>query len=426
MRYQTTHLNSPRAAPYLPGRMLILIRWLAVFGQFTTLMVVALGLGYPVDLPTTLVVVALSAMVNLWLRLTGRGNEPQSERSACAYFAFDILQLSALLYLTGGLQNPFALLIVAPVTVAATTLSRRSVLLLCGLAMLSVTLLAKWHEPIPLPEGFLELSPIYVAGLWAAILVGLSVNAAYSWWMAEEARRVERALDATRDALAREQRLAAVGGLAASTAHELGSPLGTIAVVARELSRQGPDSEDWKEDLQLLMEQTARCRDILADLSIRSDTDPNAPFQTIAIPLLVEEAVEAFTTNNIPVLIEVSSADTIEVRRSPELLRGLGAIIQNATQFARTQVRVEILGENEGQLRLRIEDDGPGINPSVLSRMGEPYISSRRGTDGHMGLGVFIATTLLHACGGDLTFSNNPKGGARVDVSIPAIGQGSD
>lgn len=407
-------------------RTLTAIRWVALAGQMATLLVVTFALGYPVPIGLAVAIVAVSAALNLILQFSGKSGDRLAERQASFYLGFDILQLSSLLFVTGGLENPFALLLLAPVTVSATILSRQSTVNLCVLALLCTTGLALYHLPLPWGAERFHMPKLYVLGLWIALVVALIFIAAYAWWVAEESRRIAAALAATQSALAREQRLAALGGLAAAAAHELGSPLGTIAVVARELVRDLPPDGDHAEDARLLLSETQRCRDILASLARRSDPEADLPFRTVPLAALVEEAAAPHQRDGIAVIIETQQADEAnepgtdppEVPRSPEVLHGLGALVQNAVQFARHTVEIGV-GWSGDEISVTVEDDGPGFAPTVLGRLGEPYVSTRAGARGHMGLGVFIATTLLGRSGAGVRFANRPDGGALVTVTWP-------
>jgi len=419
--------NRHETVERLRQRTLVYIRWVAVLGQLVSLLVVRYGLGFEFPLGWALAVVAASAVLNLVIMTRQPLGVRLGDRATALYLAYDILQLSALLYLTGGLQNPFSVLVLAPVIVSATVLSRLSTIALGLLAGFAITALALWHLPFPWTDGRFALPSIYVLGIWEALALGIVFTAAYVGSVSEEARRMSDALAATQMTLAREQRLSALGGLAAAAAHELGSPLSTIAVVAREMKRELPEDSALAEDVDLLIEQSGRCRDILAGLSKQPEVDPGDPFARLPISALAEAAAEPFRDGPIEMRIlrpEQTSGAAGQaageirepvVTRSPELLHGLGTLIENATQFARKAVEVEIAWSDE-RVTICVRDDGPGFAANVRDRLGEPYISSRD-DEGHMGLGIFIATTLLRRTEAEITFVNSPKGGAEVAVA---------
>jgi two-component system sensor histidine kinase RegB len=402
-------------------RTLVMIRWIAVAGQAVTMIVVHMVLGFTLPLEIALGVVASSAIINLANSFQRPGSVRLGDRDAMMYLAYDVVQIAALLYLTGGLQNPFALLVLAPVTVGASILTRDSTILLSGITIMAITLLAAWHLPLPWDEDLLTFPLLYVLAVWLALTLATVFIGAYIWNVTEEGRRMSDALAATQLALAREQRVSAVGALAAAAAHELGSPLGTIAVVAKELARDLPPGSPYSEDAQLLLSETARCRTILAELSQKREADGGAPFETLPIGALVEAAGEPHERGLADIVYDIDGEPSSQpmVVRSPEIMHGLGNIIQNALQFAHQRVEVMTSWDRDA-VGVEVVDDGPGFPPQVLSRVGQPYLSGRDGEGtGHMGLGIFIAETLLQRTGAALEFSNAPNGGAVVRVSWP-------
>ncbi len=399
-------------------RTLVPIRWVAVAGQALALLTVHFGLGFHLPLVPALGVVAASALLNLVLVLRRHVARELSERWAALCLGYDILQLAILLYLTGGLANPFSILFLAPVTVAATILSRRLVIAVSILAVAAISTLALWHLPLPWRTGPLDFPPEIVVGSWTALVLATVFIALYTWSVAQDARRLRNAVAATQLALAREQQVSAVGALAAAAAHELGSPLATIAVVARELAHDLPADSPHAEDAALLLSQTERCRRILAELSQRPDEDGGSPYARLSISALVEAAGAPYRDRGIRLLFAASGApeDEPQVSRSPEIMHGLNNLIQNAAQFARRQVTVTTLWDAR-RVTVEISDDGPGFMLHLLSRLGEPYLSTRAGAENHMGLGIFIAQSLLERSGARLAFENLEEGGAHVAVS---------
>ncbi|MEQ8387133.1 MAG: ActS/PrrB/RegB family redox-sensitive histidine kinase [Alphaproteobacteria bacterium] len=418
------------------ARTLVLIRWIAVTGQAITVLVVHYLMGFHLPIDLAMMTVAASAALNLVLTWRTQRHLHLGDREATWYLAFDVLQLATLLQLTGGLLNPFSILLMGPLTIAATILSRFRMILLWALCVACISVLAVWHEPLPWQGAAPPIPTVYVLGLWVALVLGASLIAAYGWRVAEDARRLSNALGATQLALDREHRVSELGAMAAATAHELGSPLSTIAVAVKELSSEAlADAPDHvRDDLQLLTEQVARCRDILASLGRLSSANAGEAllrFETLPLSQLMAELGQKFADDGTGpgVAFDVdrhADKDNPEpvVRRTPELMHGLGNLVQNALQFARHRVVAEIRW-SATSVEVRLLDDGPGFPPAILARLGEPYLSSRSGTGEHLGLGIFIAETLLGRMGATLDFANpSPAsrkglGGARVTILWP-------
>lgn len=404
---------------------LVAIRWVAILGQLSALFFTRFGLGYEFPLAWTLGAVGASALVNLWASRRGRASARLSDRGAALYLAFDLVELATLLYLTGGLTNPFSILILAPVTVSAATLSRASTAALAALAVGIVVVLSLWHLPLPWPTPGFTLEPVFILGLAVALSLSTLFVAIYVFSVAEEARRMSDALSATHMALDREQRISALGALAAAAAHELGSPLSTIAVVAKELAHDLPEDSPLAADVQLLLSQSERCRTILASLAAKPEVGGGAPFDRMPIKALIETAAAAHLRLGVALTVEEQVAGAAGglppvVPRRPEILHGLGTLLQNAIEFARTRVQVTALWQAD-RLILTIADDGPGFPPELIGHLGEPYLSGGdQGRNGeHMGLGIFIAETLLARTGGQVSLANRREGGAEVTVVWP-------
>jgi len=400
-------------------RTLVPIRWVAIAGQALTILIVHFGLGFSLPLVPALGVVGGSVLLNVVLILLRQVAARLGERDAALCLGYDILQLAILLHLTGGLQNPFSILILAPVTVAATILSRRPVIVLSVLAVASISVLALWHEPLPWRTEPLVFPAELVLGIWVALVLATVFIGGYTWSVAQEAGRLRDAVTATQLALAREQRVSAVGALAAAAAHELGSPLATIAVVAKELVRDLPDDSPHAEDAALLLSQSERCRTILAELAQQPEDDGGSPYTRLPISALVEAAGALHQDQGVKLIFATAGQPAPEeplVRRSPEIMHGLNNLVQNAVQFARREVSVTTFWDRS-TVTVEVVDDGPGFPLHLLGRLGEPYISTRAGAADHMGLGIFIAQSLLERSGARLVFDNLPDGGAHVAIS---------
>ena len=405
---------------------LVRLRWLAVFGQFAALLVVHFGLDYVVvPIWSCLAVIAVAVLLNVALRLGFPKTQWLEPDRAAWLLGFDIAELAALLYLTGGLENPFSFLLLGPVLISATALPPRMTLLIGTFAMLCATVLVFFHYDLPweTPHG-LELPEIYMVGVWLSILLAIGYIGVYTWQVAEEARQLSDALAATELVLAREQHLSQLDGLAAAAAHELGTPLATITLVAREIQRALDAKSPLADDIKLLREAAQRCREILAKIT---ELPTAEPFDRLPLSALLEEAVAPHRSFGIAVSVTHLSDRAEEPfgARNPAIRYGLGNLIENAVDFARG--RVEILTQwDADQVSVTISDDGPGFAPEVLSRLGEPYVTQRRpepSTDGDtvfgLGLGFFIAKTLLERSGARLSLVNQapPLHGATIKVT---------
>ena len=415
---------------------LVRLRWLAVGGQTAAVLFVYVVLGFPLPLGPCLAVIALSAWLNVFLSLRWRSSLRLHDRYAALLLGYDIVQLAVLLYLTGGLENPFSFLFLVPVTVSATTMPLNRTIMLGALTLAAVTVLAFWRLPLPWTAGEpLELPGIYIAGMWTALVSGLVFSATYVNRIAREARQMSDALTATEIIHAREQQLSALDGLAAAAAHELGTPLATIALVAKELKRELQAEGQVSEDLDLLVSQTARCREILSRLADR-EAQRDEMFASLKLTVMIEEIVAPLRGGNVRFVVDARPLDAGEgtaepmIWRNPGIKYGLGNLIENAADFARTRVDVEARwGPDE--VAVTITDDGPGFSQEVIDRLGEPYVTTRLGygpgsdqpeneSEG-MGLGLFIANRLLERSGATVTMANRPppEHGAKVRVAWP-------
>jgi two-component system sensor histidine kinase RegB len=402
---------------------LVRLRWLAIIGQTTAVLMVYYGLNFELPIYACLVVIALAAWLNVALRLRFHMTQRLEPDRAAWLLAFDIAELAVLLFLTGGLQNPFAFMFLGPVLLSATALPPRFTLMLGAFAVACATVLVFVHYPLPWDsDDPLQLPPIYMMGVWLCILLAIGFIGVYAWQITEESRQLSDALAATELVLAREQHLSQLDGLAAAAAHELGTPLSTISVIARELERAIAPNAPHGDDVRLLREQAKRCRDILGKLTELSAG--GEPFDRMPLTALIEEVVAPH--RNFGVAIDVAAPDDRGTEpvgaRNPAILYGLGNLLENAVDFARERVAVEAHWSDE-TVEVTISDDGPGFAPEILSRIGEPYVTSRRHQPNDtgeesagLGLGFFIAKTLLERSGTTLSFENRPlpEGGATV------------
>jgi two-component system sensor histidine kinase RegB len=341
-------------------------------------------------------------------------------------FAFDIAEIAVLLFLTGGLQNPFSFLLLGPVLLAATSLPPRMIVLLASFAALCTTVLAFYYYQLPwdADERPLQMPGVYIAGIWMATLLSIGFIGVHAWQLTEEARQVSDALAATELVLAREQHLSQLDGLAAAAAHELGTPLATITVVATELERAIEKGSPLTDDIKLLREQAQRCRQILGKLTELSASI--GPFDRMPLSALIEEVVAPHRHFGVNIAVALTPHNAAEPigGRNPAILYGLGNLVENAVDFARGSVEVAADWTLD-DISVTIIDDGPGFAPEIMDRIGEPYVTSRRqrrmnvdAEGGGLGLGFFIAKTLLERAGATLEFENRaaPERGAVVRV----------
>ncbi len=408
------------------------LRWLAALGQLAAIFVVAQGLEFDLPIIPCVAIVGLSALLNLALQITFNPMQRLEPVHTAALLALNITELATLLFFTGGLQNPFSFLFLAPVLIAATALPTRLTMALGIFAIACATVLGFTHLPLPWDaDDPLILPPIYLAAVWLSIVLAIGVTSLYTFQVTEQARKLSDALAATELVLTREQHLTQLDGLAAAAAHELGTPLSTIFLISRELEKAlqengAQDPQRLTGDLKVLREQAQRCRDILAKITQLSSS--GAPFDRMPLSTLIEETVAPHRDFGIDIKVRIAVTGTSEPvgMRNPAVLYGVGNILENAVDFARNAVEVNAWWNTEN-VEIVISDDGPGIAPDILKRIGEPYLSRRRTTDdaqgerGGLGLGIFIARTLLERTGATVSFANRmfPDHGAVARIMWP-------
>lgn len=402
------------------------LRWLAVLGQLAAIFIVAQGLEFNVEIVPCVSIIALSAALNLGLQTAANPMQRLEPMQAAGLLALNIVELAGLLFFTGGLQNPFSFLFLAPVLISATALPARFTFGLGLLAVACASILFFFHFSLPWDsDDPLVLPPVYLVGVWLSIALAIGVTSLYSFQVSEEARKLADALAATELVLTREQHLTQLDGLAAAAAHELGTPLATIFLISRELEKTVKDAS-ISADLKTLREQTQRCRDILSKITQLSST--GAPFDHMKLSELIEEVVAPHRDFGVDIKVRIAVAVAAEPvgSRNPAILYGIGNIVENAVDFARTTVEVNAWW-NKDHIEIVISDDGAGIPPDILNRIGEPYLSRRRPQDDGgserrgLGLGVFIARTLLERTGAKVSFTNRtfPEHGAVVQITWP-------
>jgi two-component system sensor histidine kinase RegB len=398
-------------------RTLILLRWMAIGGQLAAIIVVDRIYGMQLPLGLCYLAVGASIVANLLSITLFPENKRLNEAEAFFTLLFDLGQLAFLIFVTGGLTNPFALLVLAPVTISASALRLQSTLLLGAAAILLISIAAFWNLPLRFADGSeLVIPRIFEFGFWLSIVIGILFLGLYSRRVATEMRSMSEALLATQMALAREQKLTDLGGVVAAAAHELGTPLATIKLVSAELMHELEDRPELLEDARLIRDQADRCRDILRNMGRAGKDDLH--LRQAPLSAALREAAEPHMARGKRVEfslgpVEGSSERQPTILRRPEIIHGLRNLVQNAVDFARSAVWIE--GEwTDRTVTVRIIDDGEGFPPHVIGRIGDPFVRFRRsepettqrpGYEG-MGLGLFIAKTLLERSGAELTFAN--------------------
>lgn len=430
-------------------RTLIALRWIAIGGQVVAVLIANYWFGFELPLSFCALLISASISFNVFAQMVHPAGKLLSERGMVASLLFDLVQLVAMLMVTGGLNNPFAMLILAPVTVAATALQLRSALWLGLPALISVGLLSHLHIPLVNGAGgVLAVPDLYRHGIAVALVVGLGFLGAYSRRVAMEGYAMAEALAATQLALSREQRLAAIGGMAAAAAHELGTPLATIKLTAGELVRELADQPELAEDATLILSEAGRCGAIMAGLGQGGGDDAYLKLAPISAVIAEAAGPHAHRGKQLVMRVDGVPADRADasqptILRSPELIHGLRNAIQNAVDFAASTVWIDARLDGE-VMHITVGDDGPGFSPEIMPRLGEPYVSTRARGENRpmpdkyegMGLGLFIARILLERTGGRLSFANGSDmrrqrskapapgrrrpSGAIIDITWPA------
>ncbi|MBL4836379.1 MAG: ActS/PrrB/RegB family redox-sensitive histidine kinase [Kordiimonadaceae bacterium] len=400
---------------------LVLIRWLAIGGQLLALAVVHFLLEFDVQPGFTLPTIMASGLLNLWFALRVDTNTRLTDAQSTAHLTFDLIHLAVLLFLTGGLSNPFTVLMLAPPSVSATMLAGRSTKLLILISIGLLTSLAFTPFPLPWKGTPLKFDTLFLLGVWFSLCITLIFLALYMMRVGKESRERAQALSATQTALAQEQKLAELGTLAAAAAHELGTPLGTVMLVSNELLKTWDGDANVRTDLELIVDQISRCRDILAELSENRRAGDSNHFTIMDVEALLREAAAPHEERGPCIRYHRVGDEALKLHRMPEQIHAFRSIIENATGFAVSEVCITTTVGDE-KLTIIIEDDGPGFDPQIFKRLGEPYVTTRQptpGKDGGLGLGLFIAKTLLERTGCTVTFSASKLGGACIEMVWP-------
>ena len=412
-----TFLYTDPQGEWVRLRTLVLLRWLAVLGQTLAIAYCAYVLRLQIDVGLCALAIGAAIISNLIATFVHPENKRLREDEVMLTMLFDLAQLSFLLYLTGGLNNPFTLLLLVPVVISATTMRLGPALLILLVTICSVSVLALWHEPLRNEQGFILRMPwLLLTGFWIALVIGAVFLGAYARRITMEMQTMSQALLATQLALSREQNLSNLGGVIAAAAHELGTPLATIKLTSTELLDEFEDRPDLREDLELIRDQADRCRKIMRSMGRAGKDDlhmRHAPLGEI-----IRDAAEPHANRGIDVVFDISPEPGEDwsqpvVHRRPEIIHGLRNLVQNAVDFARSQVWVEARW-NQEQVIVRVTDNGRGYPVDLLGRIGDPFLRHGKTSADRqlrpeyqgMGLGLFIAKSLLERSGARITFAN--------------------
>ena len=405
----------------LDKNTLTILRYIAIFGQFIAVNLVFFYFDLQFPLKESYIIILVGLITNLFLQFRVKVNQLK-DSYASLFLLYDLFQLSSLLYLTGGIFNPFSILIIIPTIVSSTFLSMGTTIILGVITSFLLFILSFIYLPLPgLEKNFFEVPTYYKHGILIAILIGLIFLSYFGIRFAGETKKRSEALRKLQEVISKEYELESLGGQAAAAAHSLGTPLATISVVAKELKKELGDDKEVSKDIDLLISQTKRCSEILKQISKKQIKD-DIFLSSIKFEDLLEEIISSFketSSKDIELLIE-NDNNKIDIQRTPEIIYGLRNFIGNAVKFSKSRVKIN-LSSDKKTIEIRINDDGPGIPEDVIQKMGEPYIKSKSkelSSNSGLGLGTFLGKTLLERQGAKLIFRRNSElGGALVILS---------
>ena len=427
---ETSLFTADQRSGWLRLRTFIAVRCLILGGQ-AALTAVCLARGIDLPLAPLALIFFATALVNLAARAAAAPSRRLSQSEAVGMLVIDLVQLAAWLYFTGGLDNPFALVMLGPVTVGAAALSLRATAILCAVAIALFTVLAARSLPLNRPGGVMFAADAWTtyAG-WVALSAGVIFVAGTARRISGEIFRMSQALSATQIALDHERRLSEIGGILAAAAHELGTPLATIKLASAELAEDLRDHAELRADADLIRSQADRCRDILRGL--RPSSLHETPVLTAPVAAVVEEAALPHAERGVRIIYRLRGVSPLpgerqpELPRQPEIIQGLRNLVQNAVDFARVAVWIDIDWTVRATV-VSIGDDGRGYPADMIDRIGEPFVrardamAERPGYEG-MGLGLFIAKTLLERSGAEIRFRNGSEDPVTTRPSLPLDG----
>ena len=405
----------------LDKNTLTILRYIAIFGQFIAINIVFFYLNLEFPITESYLIIFLGLLTNLFLQFKVKVNQLK-DTYASMFLLYDLIQLSILLYLTGGILNPFSILLIIPTIVSSTFLSMGTTIILGVLTTLFLFILTHFYLPLPgMNTNIFAVPNFYKLGILSSILIGLIFLSYFGIRFSGESKKRSEALNKLQEVISKEYELESLGGQAAAAAHSLGTPLATISVVSKELKKEIGDNKEISKDIDLLISQTKRCSEILKKIS-KKQIEEDSFFSLIKLEDLLEEIINSFketSSKKIELYVE-NDQNKIDIRRTPEIIYGLRNFIGNAVKFSKSRVKIT-LRSNDKIIEIRISDDGPGIPEDVIKIIGEPYIKSKSkelSSNSGLGLGTFLGKTLLERKNAKLLFKRNSElGGALVIVS---------
>ena len=375
------------------------LRWIGIIGQFLTINIVYFIFKFQFNIYLTNLIVILGVTSNLILVYFYQKNI-LSNRASFIFLLADILQLGSLIYLTGGILNPFSIFLIIPSVFSSSNLDLKASLTLICLTILSIILLTFYHIELTYPgTNKILVNNFYYYAIPTSLIIALIFLNYFAITFGKESILRKEALDKLEQVIAKEHELVSLGGQAAAAAHSLNTPLSTIKVISQDMYKQFKDQKDIKKDIELLVSQVERCGQILKKLSLNPSQEDDFINQELSISEYVSEIIKSFREiSDKQFIINLSQdANSFKISKIIEIIYGIRNFIGNANKFAKKKIYVSVKSNNE-TTEISIEDDGDGYPKDILGKIGEPYIKSSSNKDNNksgLGLGIFIGKTLL-------------------------------
>ena len=397
------------------------LRWIAIIGQLTTINVIYFILGFEFNLILENLIILIGTLGNLYLIYIHQKTQ-LSDKEAFLFLLFDILQLSFLIYLTGGIANPFAIFLIIPVIFSSSNIGFRSNLLLTVITILIIVLLTFFKQPLPYPvnEHF-HVDAYYYYSIPISLVIGLIFLNYFALTFGIESRLRKEALNKMQEIMSKEHELVSLGGQAAAAAHSLGTPFSTMKIISTDLLKQFKEDKEVKQDIELLISQIDRCGEILKKLTLNPIVEDSFIDKDLTIVNYVKEIVKSFeeTSKKEFIVNYDQNFNPLNITKSIEIVYGLRNFIGNANKFSKTKIFINIKSDDLFT-EIVIEDDGEGYPADVLRKIGEPYIKSYKSfykSKSGMGLGIFIGKTLLEKNYANILCRNSKtRTGAEVSI----------